>query len=213
METPVTPETPVETVVPVTPEVKPADAVAEIAKEETLLGKETDVKTEEKTEKPASIVPDKYELKAPEGMSVDTAMLETFTPVFKELGITQEGAQKLAEAYAPILKSQVEAQRTQAIAEFDKISDGWKQDTIKELGADYMQKLAPASKLIDKSGFGKDIREMLEDTRLGNHPVMNKFLVWLGKSITADSFAEPNKQSAGEVSLYDHPTSQSTLKK
>lgn len=196
-----------------TPDATPVEATP--ATEETLLGtevKETpETKTEAESEK--KVIPEKYELKAPEGMTLDQGMLDSLTPVFKEIGITQEQAQKLADTYAPILKQQAEAYRQNSIKEFEKIADEWKQQTIKELGADYNKKLAPAAKLINGSGFGKEIREMMSDTRVGNHPVMVRFLTWLGSKISEDSFAEPNKQSTGTVSFFDHPTSIATLKK
>ena len=42
-------------------------------------------------------VPEKYEFNMPEGRELDSEMVEKFTPVLKDLKISQEGAQKLAE--------------------------------------------------------------------------------------------------------------------
>lgn len=205
-EVEVTPEATPETQ---TPDATPKEVTP--ATDETLLSKEVKETPEEKPVE--KVIPEKYELKAPEGMTIDNGMLEGLTPVFKEIGITQEQAQKLADVYAPMLKKQAESYRQESIKEFDKITESWKQETIKELGADYEKKLAPAAKLIDKSGFGKDIREMMSETRVGNHPVMVRFLTWLGSKISEDSFVEPNKQSTGgPVSIYDHPTSKETLR-
>ena len=48
----------------------------------------------------APVVPDKYEFKAPEGYEVDQKFLDDATPVLKELGLTQEQANKLFDIQA-----------------------------------------------------------------------------------------------------------------
>ena len=45
----------------------------------------------------APAVPEKYEFKAPENYTLDPKLLETVTPLFKELGLTNEQAQKLVD--------------------------------------------------------------------------------------------------------------------
>ena len=47
----------------------------------------------------APTVPEKYDFKAPEGQSLDAALVERATPIFKELGLTQDAAQKLVDFY------------------------------------------------------------------------------------------------------------------
>jgi hypothetical protein len=49
-------------------------------------------------------VPDKYDLKAPEGMILDEKALAKITPVFKELALTQIQAQGLTNFFAQIMK-------------------------------------------------------------------------------------------------------------
>lgn len=52
-----------------------------------------------KTEAP--VVPEKYaDFKLPDGVKLDDATLKMATDTFKELGLTQEGAQKLVDIYA-----------------------------------------------------------------------------------------------------------------
>ena len=62
--------------------------------------KASDAKTED-AKKPAEpgVVPEKYDLKAPEGYEIDPKMVEEFTPIAKELGLTNEQAQKLADVW------------------------------------------------------------------------------------------------------------------
>jgi hypothetical protein len=56
--------------------------------------------TEKKPDdKPADkpVVPETYDFKAPDNYTLDPKLLETVTPIFKELGLTNEQAQKLVD--------------------------------------------------------------------------------------------------------------------
>lgn len=184
---------------------KPSEAVADAAKtvaestpkeEATLLGE--DGKKEGVTVAPEvkAVVPEKYEIKAPEGMTIDQATLDVITPVFKELGISQEGAQKLADAYAPQISKMIEAQRTEALKAYDTMTNEWKEQTVKELGADHQKELAVAAKALDKFGT-PGLRQLLNDTRTGNHIEMVRFMINVGKAISNDSFPDSGRKSAG----------------
>lgn len=176
---------------------KPAEAVADAAQDQedgTLLGEQ------KKEEKPvaipdAKVIPEKYEFKVPEGMTLDTAAVEKFSPVFKELGLDQKGAQKLVDAYVPYLqeqiKGQLEAQQQAANKVFNDMKTEWKNETIKELGADHAKELAVAAKFIDRFGTPK-LREVLNETGLGNHPEIVRAFIKAGKAISEDSFADSN---------------------
>jgi hypothetical protein len=51
--------------------------------------------------KPSAGAPEKYEdFKVPEGYELDNGVLGEAAPLFKELGLTQEGAQKLVDLYS-----------------------------------------------------------------------------------------------------------------
>lgn len=45
-------------------------------------------------------VPETYEFSMPDGVELDQAAVDKFTPVFKDAGLTQEAASKLVAAYA-----------------------------------------------------------------------------------------------------------------
>ncbi len=165
--------------------------------EETLVGgKETkeaegsqednkgDTEGEEKGE-----VPESYDIKAPEGMTLDLEMLESFTPVFKELGLTNEQTQKLVDVYAPHMQQTAEKQQEEALKQFKKTVEGWKADTIKELGNDKDKKLAFAAKARNKFG-DESFLEMVNDLGVGNHPSMVRFLIKVGKTISEDAFVD-----------------------
>lgn len=48
---------------------------------------------------PAPVIPESYEIKPPQGVTLDSNLLSALTPAFKAAGLTQEGAQKLADAF------------------------------------------------------------------------------------------------------------------
>lgn len=172
----------------------------------------------------AKTVPEKYDVKLPEGFSVDQTALDALTPVFKELGLTNEAVNKLAVAYAPQIKAQIEAQQKEAIDAWTKETDKWKADSVKTLGADAAKELAFAAKIINKIGTkyqnedgseGNSLRDILEHTRVGNHPEITKLFISLGKMLSADSFVEPNKTITGTgdfLNIYDHPDSKNLKK-
>jgi len=202
---------------PVTPKEAPAEPAAP-AKENTLLGDDPTaekpaVEGEVKEPAAAKVVPEKYELKMPEGMQVDTALLDAVTPIFKEAGITQEVAQKLADAYAPVIQKAGQAQHEAAMAAFDKQIEDWGKETKAMLGPDAVKEMAPAGRLI-QTFAGKDapaLRQLLNDTGLGNHPLMVKFLIAAGKAISQDKFVDggnmPGDNSEAAVTKRLYPNS------
>ena len=151
--------------------------------EESLLGKEGEKETVER------VVPEKYEFEAPEGMELDTQFLEQSTPILKELGLDQEQANKLFDLM--VKKTESDSKR------YMEVVDGWKNDTIKELGSDYQAKLAQTSKFIDKFGGKKadDIRQVLNDTGVGSHPAIVHLFLEASKHFGSDSFVTGENKS------------------
>jgi hypothetical protein len=151
-----------------TPE-KPVD------KGESLLSKKEEVKVEK-------VVPEKYDFKGPEGMEIDTKFIESATPILKELKLSQDEAGKLFGLMVEKTKADN--------ARYQEIVDGWKTETIKELGADYQQKLAVTSKFIDKFGGKRadEVRQILNDSGLGSHPAIVALFIEAGKHFGNDSF-------------------------
>lgn len=192
-------------------------------KPEELAKKQELVKAQEEAK--ANSIPEKYEVKV-EGFEVDQPMLDALTPVFKKHNLTQAAVQELATAYAPLIQKQIENQQKTVIDGWNKETESWKAETLKVLGADAKKELAFAAKVINKIGTkyktedgkeGNKLRDLLEETRVGNHPEITKLFIELGKKISQDSFVEPNTQPTGKgdfvSSLYTHPTSVASMKK
>lgn len=158
----------------------------ESQKEESAEGKE------ESTE---SSIPETYEFNLPEGMELDQEALGKFTPIFKELELTQEKAQKLVDVYVPYANELAQKQHDAGVQAFNEMKENWKAETKKAYGNDLQKSMATASKAIDKFG-GKELRQILEDSGYGNHKAMVDFFVNVGKKISEDSFPDSNSSDS-----------------
>ncbi|RYM69604.1 peptidase [Serratia liquefaciens] len=139
----------------------------------------------EKEKKPAA--PEKYEFAAPEGQELDANALSVFEPIAKELGLTQEQAQKLVDIYPQIQQQQAEAWSKQ-IAEW-----GEQVKADKEIGGDkFNASVGLAQRALDQFG-NPELREYLNASGLGNHPALVRFCAKVGKSMAEDSFVVPNQ--------------------
>lgn len=160
--------------------------------------------TEPKNDVPIEpVVPEKYEIKAPEGMEIDSTFVEQLTPVLKELKIPQEGAQKLADAYAAKVKADVEAQAKA----FNDLKESWKQETIKDLGADHAEQMAFAAKSRDRFA-DKELVELLDNAGLSNNIHVNRFFIKLGKSISEGRLVEGVNAQGGATPQTMFPSMQ-----
>ncbi len=78
--------------------------------------------TEEPVEAPAApVVPEAYDFTVPEGRELDPALLAEATPIFKELGLSQEGALKLVDLY----NKQAGAGIDKLLADQREVRAGW----------------------------------------------------------------------------------------
>ena len=152
----------------------------------------------------AAAVPEKYEIKPPEGMQLDQAMLEKAVPLFKEFKISNEGAQKFATIYAEGLQA-IQKQQEES---FKAYKENAKTETIKELGANYKQELAYAAKVRDRF-LSPETVETLNAVGLANDVHLIKDLIKLGKLISEDRLIEGKREvpnadkSAAEVMYPD----------
>lgn len=128
--------------------------------------------------------PEKYEFKSPEGGSAfDDGVIEQFSEVARELNLPQEAAQKVLDKMGPALQARqlenIQAARTMW-------ADSAKTD--KEFGGEKLtENLAVAKKALDQFG-SPELRTLLNESGLGNHPEMIRVLYRAGKAISEDRF-------------------------
>lgn len=127
--------------------------------------------------------PESYEFKAPEGKEFSPEVLGAFSEAAKDLGLPQEAAQKMLDKLAPAFAERqtqaVEAARAQWAT--DSRSD-------KEFGGDKLdENLATAKKALDTFGT-PELRMLLNESGLGNHPEIIRAFYRAGKAISEDRF-------------------------
>lgn len=132
--------------------------------------------------------PEKYEFKAQDGVTYDDQVLTNFAEVAKELDLSQDAAQKILDKVAPVMQARqveaIEAAKTQW-AESAK--------TDKEFGGDKLpENLAVAKKALDTFGT-PELRTLLNESGLGNHPEIIRAFYRAGKAISEDSFVAGGK--------------------
>lgn len=150
-------------------------------------------------------LPEKYELTAPEGFEINEAVLAEATPVFNELGLGNEQAQKLMPLGAKLIESHEQAKAD----EFAAVRAGWAQETkadreiggaqLKEtqrLAAKALDTFVGPQYLLDDKGervLGQDgkpipneFRQLLNESGMGDHPAMARFLRKVGEACSED---------------------------
>jgi len=151
-------------------------------------------KKAENEKKPAA--PEKYEFTPPEGQELDANALAVFEPIAKELGLSQEQAQKLVDIYPQIQQQQAEAWSKQ-VADW-----GEQVKADKEIGGDkFNASVGAAQRALDQFG-NTELREYLNASGLGNHPALVRFCAKVGKAMAEDTFVVPNQggqRSAADI--------------
>lgn len=138
--------------------------------------------------------PEKYgDFKLAEGVEMDKAMLEGFLPVAKELGLSQEQAQKLVDFQSQYV---AHAQKAQQEA-WDTMQADWVKaaKSDKEIGGPaFNDTVGFASKAIAKFGT-PELKAALDATGVGNHPEFIRVFAKIGKAMSEDKFHVSNAEA------------------
>jgi hypothetical protein len=176
------------------------EAVDETAADDsTILGGE--LQAEESTEatveaEAAAVPPEKYELTASEGVTLDAETLAEADPVFRELGLTNDGAQKLipiAEKFATRIATQAaEAANQQILSEVTAQRKAWVDEAKADPeigGAKWDETVNLAAKALDALGYpkGHPFRTFLSETGLGNNVHMIAAMRKIGEMVGEDN--------------------------
>lgn len=130
--------------------------------------------------------PEQYgDFTMPDGVEVDKAKLEAISPVFKELNLSQEGAQKLVDFYA---KTVAETQNANAEA-WKATRETWKvaAKADKEIGGEqYDAQVGLAKKGLAHFGT-PELADYLDTYGGGDNPEVIRFLARVGSIVTEDT--------------------------
>lgn len=126
---------------------------------------------------------------------MDAEMVKNFKEVAKGLNLNQQQAQGLVDLQTKYAKMQGEA----VLNSFRQTVDSWKQETVLALGPGYKEELGIAAKAIERFGT-PELRQLLNDTGLGNQKDVVMFFNKIGKAISEDSFADGGRSKGGSKS-------------
>jgi|TARA_R110000796_G_scaffold8637_8_gene28150 hypothetical protein len=176
------------------------ELTAEAATDET-----TDHNADEKPEdsvadKGKDGAPEEYsDFTLPEGVNLDAAAVAEAIPLLKEMGATQEQAQKLVDLQVQTMTGLMDAQSK---AWTDQLGE-WKdaRETDAEFGkSKYDESIAIARKGMRE--FGEPaLFAALEETGMGNHPELIRAFYRVGKAIGEDGFNFGSSNTEGGQSL------------
>lgn len=143
--------------------------------------------------------PEKYEFKYPEGYQVDETALGEYSTAFKELGLTNEQAQRLVDMDAKRSASSSEA----AIAAQKQQVDTWVGELKSDPefgGAKFEANVGIANKAL--AAFGSpELTQFFKDTGLGNHPLLVKAFHKIGSQLGEGSIHKTTSDQPAERSI------------
>lgn len=137
--------------------------------------------------------PENYEFTNTDAM--DPEVLGQYAEVAKELGLSQDAAQTILDKVMPTIQSRQQEQ-------MQAISQQWADQarTDKEFGGDKLDgNLALAKRALDAYAT-PELRNLLNDSGLGNHPEVIRFMVRAGQSISEDSFVAGGRNTNEQAS-------------
>lgn len=150
-----------------------------------VLDKDGKPTYEKPAEKPQG-APEKYEaFKLPEGATINQELLDQFTPLAKELNLSQDQAQKLVDLYntnalGSIAKVQQEA--------WQKLKSSWLEEAKKDPvigGSDFQAKCKVGMKAIQKYG-DQDLATLITGLGIGQNPAFIRFCYKVGAAVAED---------------------------
>jgi hypothetical protein len=149
----------------------------------------TDADQEEKQEEEVKAeVPEKYELTMPEGVELDSTLLDKATPVFQELGLTNDQANKLGTMFA----EHQSAMHDQYINDWANQQKEWVTNLKADPdfgGSKFDANVSVAKQAIER--FADDqTKQVLNETGMGNHPEFIKLFHRIGMAISEDGFSD-----------------------
>lgn len=159
------------------------------------------------TAAPAASIPEKYEVKAPEGQTLDALSLDTFTPVFKELGLSNEQVQKLVDVQFKVTSEAVKASEKTIADQVAAETAQWAKQSREDKdfgGANFEANAKIANKAL--AAFGTpELRSLLTESGYANHPAMVRLFWTIGQKLsesTPPALGSPTQKQSPERVLY-----------
>ncbi|OAN56931.1 hypothetical protein [Sphingobium sp. TCM1] len=161
------------------------------ADESALGGKAKEPEAADPEEPGTPVVPEAYDLTAPEGMAIDPALLEEATPIFREIGLSNEAANKVLPLAQSLMTKSHEAAVQSMIDAGAQQRKAWLDEAKADPeigGGKWDATLHSAAKALDALGYpeGSPFRAALTETGFGNHPEMIRAMAKVGAMVGED---------------------------
>lgn len=128
---------------------------------------------------------------APEGVTLDPAILDEFKPIAKELNLPQEQAQKVVDLGAKMVQRTIDgifSQHQEKVGNWLKEAEG-----DAEIGADIkLGKDSAALRAFNTITKGDEkVKQMVDESGIGNHPEFLRIFYRISKQMREDTFEIP----------------------
>ena len=150
----------------------------------------------------AKVVPEKYDIKFGD-KEADPAILEAFTPIAKDLGLTNEQAQKLATFHNDQVQALLTAQTQVQSEAWANVQKQWVSDARADKeyghlagGKTFDENMSMVAKAMQQFGTPA-LNKALVDSGMGNHPEIARMMFRVGKAISEDSIRVGNVGNSG----------------
>jgi len=153
--------------------------------------------TEDKTQAPAEYT----DFTMPEGVTASPELLTEFKGAAKELGLSQEQAQKLVDLQSKFVLASAKEQQEQ----FTQLGNEWAAETKKALGTSFATEMRFAAKARDQFA-SPELVQLLNDSKLGNHPEVVKLFIAIGKAVSEDGFVSGRNAAENDPLVAMYPT-------
>lgn len=171
-------------------------AATEVAQTPEQIALAEQAKADEAAAAKAAGAPEKYEsFKAPEGATLDPGVMGQFEEAARELNLPQDAAQKMVDKMAPIMAAR-QAEQLEAMR------NGWAEESKadKEFGGEQLSaNMAHAQKAMAQFAT-PELKSLLNESGLGNHPELIRFMVRAGKALGEDKIVNGGESNAGSSS-------------
>jgi hypothetical protein len=140
--------------------------------------------------------PESYQFELPEGYELNAEVAGEFETYARELNLPQDKAQAAVSMGVKLVES---AMAKQAEAYTQQVA-AWREEVTndKEIGGPALaENLSYAARVLDT--YAPDLRAVLDETGLGNHPAFVKAFVKIGKAISEDRLVGGAQQAPGSA--------------
>ena len=145
---------------------------------------------QQKQEPSTGSVPEKYELKVQDGSLLTPESIEKVSSLAKELGLSNENAQKLLDTENAKIFALQEYQKDAAKKQIEE----WRKASLedKEIGGEHLKQNVELASRVAKQFFSENLVKFLNDSGFGDYPDFVKGMVKIGKAYGEDKIIIPN---------------------